>query len=825
MKTINPRLGYLTLACGLAFALVTAFLVGIGGFQSAQAYAPSATYTVTNTNSSGDGSLRRAIQEANLNPGADTIVFDIPGCAPATPCTIQPLNALPQITGSVTISGPGADRLILDANHTMRGFNINVNEPVTITDLTIQNGATTGVGAGIRSLAPLTLIRVQLLHNQAEDYGGGVYSEGDLRVVESYFAHNSSLRSGGGLYADGWLELENSGFFSNTAVLDGGGAWGYDVLVTGGLFEQNTSGGEGGGLMASNTLFLTGTTFLHNTADFIGGGLSGSDAWISQAWFENNDSQDGGGLYSCCYLAIENSTFRENAATDGDGGGVYAQSVVLTATTFLSNTASDDGGGVSASFNVNAVQGSFVGNSAASGGGVYARYVATLSEVMVSHNTAVSEGGGVFASSASLTNSTFLSNTAGTAGGGLFVVLAVTVNATGQMASGITEPQAWISGGLFAGNESQYGGGLFVSGDLILTDSTLRQNYASEYGGGLMGQGYITVTNSLFENNTSDLNGGGLAAAPNIEGNGSVMIADSLFTGNSAQSAGGGIGTGSPLGALDFPLTIDATAFLNNSADVGGALYHALGEGQIVNSLFAANTAVTDASALGLYAPGPVSLIHSTLVGLPGNTVAGIRRHNGPLTIINSILTQHHIGILNVNGTVQQDYNLFYQNGTDIQGAFSGGTHNVLGDPHFVSPTDYHLSAASAALDIGTDAGVTVDFDNQARPSGAGYDIGYDEADLITGLSINYFPNPTTTTHIPTTFTALVTGGSGITYTWDFGDGSPLQSGNPIEHTYTTPGTKMVTVTAVNSSGPVSASVDVEVEAGELNIYLPVIVR
>lgn len=825
MKTTSYRLNFIVLACGLAFALVTAFLAGFGGFPSAQAYAPSATYTVTNTNSSGDGSLRRAILDANLNPGVDTIVFNIPDCAPATPCTILPLNALPMITGSVTISGPGADSLILDANNNMRGFNINVNEPVTITDLTIQNGATAGVGAGIRSLAPLTLIRVQLLNNQAEGDGGGVHSEGDLRVVDSYLAHNSSLGSGGGLYADGWLELENSEFYSNTAVTAGGGAWGYDVLVTNGEFTQNSSGDEGGGLMADNTLTLTGTIFLHNAAGSWGGGFSTGYAWISQAQFESNHSANGGGLYSCCYLSIENSTFLENAATDGDGGAVYAQSVVLTATTFLSNTASDDGGGVSASYNVSAVQGSFVGNAAESGGGIYARYVATLSEATFSHNTAVSEGGGVFASSGYLTNTTFLSNTAGTAGGGVFVVLAVPVNTSGEMESGITEPQAWISGGLFAGNESQYGGGLLVSGDLILMDATLRQNYASEYGGGVFGQGNMTVTNSLFENNSSDLNGGGLAAAPNIEGNGSVMIMDSHFTGNSAQNAGGGVGTGSPFGALEFPLTVDATTFLDNSADVGGAVYHALGEGQIVNSLFAGNTAVTDASALGLYAPGPITLIHNTIVGQPDNPVAGIRRHNGPLTVINSILTQHHVGIYNVNGTVQQDYNLFYQNDTDIMGAYTGGTHNVQGDPLFVSLTDYHLSAGSAALDVGTDAGVTVDFEDQARPSGTGYDIGYDEADLITGLSINYFPNPTTTTYSPTTFTAIVTGGSGITYTWDFGDGSLPQSGNPIQHTYTTPGIKTVTVTAVNSSGPVTATVDVEVVAGELSIYLPVIIR
>jgi parallel beta-helix repeat protein len=67
------------------------------------------TYTVTNTNDSGVGSLRWAINQANANPGADTITFNIPG---AGVHTIAPLTALPALTGGgTTIDGysqPGA---------------------------------------------------------------------------------------------------------------------------------------------------------------------------------------------------------------------------------------------------------------------------------------------------------------------------------------------------------------------------------------------------------------------------------------------------------------------------------------------------------------------------------------------------------------------------------------------------------------------------------------------------------------------------------------------------------------------------------------------
>ena len=70
--------------------------------------AQAASFTVTNTNDSGAGSLRQAILDANATPAADTITFNIPG---AGVHTISPLTKLPPITQPVTIDGytqPGA---------------------------------------------------------------------------------------------------------------------------------------------------------------------------------------------------------------------------------------------------------------------------------------------------------------------------------------------------------------------------------------------------------------------------------------------------------------------------------------------------------------------------------------------------------------------------------------------------------------------------------------------------------------------------------------------------------------------------------------------
>src|SRR5947207_2682564 len=66
------------------------------------------TFTVTNTNDTGTGSLRQAVTDANNHSGLDTIAFDIPGTGVHT---ITPATALPNITDAVIIDGytqPGA---------------------------------------------------------------------------------------------------------------------------------------------------------------------------------------------------------------------------------------------------------------------------------------------------------------------------------------------------------------------------------------------------------------------------------------------------------------------------------------------------------------------------------------------------------------------------------------------------------------------------------------------------------------------------------------------------------------------------------------------
>ena len=92
----------------LTLRLASLVLATIGLMFIFSGVAQASTFVVTNTNSSGAGSLGQAILDANNNPGPDVITFNIPGSGVHT---ISPTNQLPPLTDPVTIDGytqPGA---------------------------------------------------------------------------------------------------------------------------------------------------------------------------------------------------------------------------------------------------------------------------------------------------------------------------------------------------------------------------------------------------------------------------------------------------------------------------------------------------------------------------------------------------------------------------------------------------------------------------------------------------------------------------------------------------------------------------------------------
>jgi parallel beta-helix repeat protein len=138
------------------FALMASLILPLGLFSDTpQVQADS--YTVTNTDDSGAGSLRQAITDSNASGGADTIAFDS-----SLSGTITLASALPTITGDVNIDGSTASDalvgpdIIIDGNGAASCLNVNggsasVIKGLKLTDCVeglIVGSGSTGISIG-----------------------------------------------------------------------------------------------------------------------------------------------------------------------------------------------------------------------------------------------------------------------------------------------------------------------------------------------------------------------------------------------------------------------------------------------------------------------------------------------------------------------------------------------------------------------------------------------------------------------------------------------------------------------------------------------------
>ncbi len=128
--------------------------------------AAAATFAVTTTNDSGDGSLRKAIEDANASPGADAIVFALPS---SNVNTITPLSALPAITDAVTIDG-----------YTQAGSKPNIAQVGIEAGLNVEIAGDGLVAEGLTINASSVLVRGLVINGFAKS---DVANGGDAVVI------------------------------------------------------------------------------------------------------------------------------------------------------------------------------------------------------------------------------------------------------------------------------------------------------------------------------------------------------------------------------------------------------------------------------------------------------------------------------------------------------------------------------------------------------------------------------------------------------------------------------------------------------------------
>ena len=240
------------------------------------------------------------------------------------------------------------------------------------------------------------------------------------------------------------------------------------------------------------------------------------------------------------------------------------------------------------------------------GGGVYlAGGSLTLIGAHITNNSA-DYGGGIFQEGGSgrleATDSLIEGNTATINGGGMYVqgsaILTntpVTANTAGFHGGGlhVNTGSAEITGGTFSGNHatSGNGGGINVNNGLTVTGTQFQDNIAGDSGGALTqwNPGYtVSVSGAFFQNNSSKSRGAAaFVSSP-------LTLSDSTFSGNIVDSGsagdtyGGGVYAASPATVTSSHFTANQAKCTGCSKTSGGGL-HASSPVTVTGSIFTGN--------------------------------------------------------------------------------------------------------------------------------------------------------------------------------------------------------------------------------------------
>jgi hypothetical protein len=475
--------------------------------------------------------LNAAISEANFASGNDTITFSLPSNT-----TISLTFPLPELSGNLTMIGPGAGQLTVTRNAAASAFRIfttSFNATVNISGMTISNGRTQD-GAGGEAIAP----GAGILQN------GGVMTLTDVTVTGNRTGNSGTITSGfstgfgghgAGINSTGTLTMTNCTVSNN--ITGNGGANTSSGSSSGGW------GGFGGGINISGTLTMTNSVVSNNSTGNGGPGGSGGSGGRGAGIFIGSGS-----------LTLNNVTINANHTGDsggpsggnsGYGGGIFSDSTGTTLTlnnvTISNNTTGNNtttgsvGGGagiyllggaatltgstVSNNHNGNANPSSFSGGGG-SGGGIFNNGTFIITNSLISGNTT---GNGAVGGD-------------GNVGGGIhnnFILRLINTTVSGNS----------------TGVGSSRGGGIYSGGTVSLINCTVTGNTANNnLGNGLVGTGPTSLRNTIIARNganadSPDLDPGFFSNAFTSQGHNFIGNADGV-SGFTNGVNGDQIGTG-----------------------------------------------------------------------------------------------------------------------------------------------------------------------------------------------------------------------------------------------------------------------------------------
>jgi hypothetical protein len=677
-----------------------------------------AAYPVTSLlDNGGAGTLRAAITQANANPGADTIDFAVTG-------TIT-LNGtqLPSITDDLTISGPGAASLTLDAHGASRVLQVNSGATVGLSGLTIVNGSAQN-GGGIRNDGTLTLTSSTISRsNSPVSMGGGICNYGTMTLTSSTISGNTALYAGG---------IGNLGTLSVVSSTISGNRGGYYMQ------------GSGGGIVNSGTLSVTSSTLSGNVGEIQGGGIDnwGGTLTVTNSTFSGNSAWDGAGItnHNFSRVTVTNCTLSGNSATSlvAHAGGIFSLGTLtlnnsIVANNHMPNSLGHDDlvGSYSGGHNLfGAValgplqdnggptwtmalpagspaidagdpalgpatdQRLFARDASPDVGAFEAIHLLTVTTLAdeddgtpapsVGAGTSLREAMAFANKNPGVESITFAPGLAGTLRLAMGQLPALTgdVNITGPGAASLTidahsasrvfQINAGVTVGLsgltLVSGSADRGGAIRNDGTLTLSDSTVWFSQASVDGGLIGNFGTLTLIRSTLSNGSAPYGGAILNTR-------TLTITGSTLSGNSATSAGGAIESWGTVTVSDS--TIDG----NRSTGDGGAIRS--------SGILAVNDSTVNGNSArfggGIYNnSSTVAVTGSTLSGNSAQRGGGIYSYEGMLTVSDSTVRSNQASIdgggIGFSGTLTLSHGTFYSNFAPYGGALrNGGSATVTG--------------------------------------------------------------------------------------------------------------------------------------------------
>jgi len=497
------------------------------------------SFTVTNTDDGGSGSLRQAILDANASPGPDTINLPAGTYTLSIAGTGEDAAATGDldITDNLTITGADQATTVIDGGGIDRVFHIHSGS-VDISGVTIQNG-----DPGL-----------------AED-GGGIYNNsGTLTLTGSTVRDNVASRGGGILNFGSSASLTLTGTIvsGNNAGGPGGGICNLSgsSSLTESTVTENSVDGAGGGIANQGGLLTVTSTIVTGNSASQGGGIdiSGGTTTLTDSTVNTNNSSGlGGGIANFWgTLSVSNSTVSGNIATTSAGGiaNSFGATLTLTNSIVTGNTADTVAGGIENIGTLTVTNSTVSANTAnGDGGGIRNVGTLTLTSSTVNDNvTSSGDGGGIWMTGSSplMTNNTFLGNTAENGGGGIYM----------------HDSSPTLTNCTFTGNSAGWGGGMYNGeSSPTVTDCLFSGNSASNGGGAMYNHDYssATVTRCIFQSNSATWGGG-----MHNDNDSSPTVTNCIFSSNLATWGGG-------INNEESSPTVTNCTFSSNSATAGGS--------------------------------------------------------------------------------------------------------------------------------------------------------------------------------------------------------------------------------------------------------------